>query len=68
MEEIRLGGLLLRLKSSKERLVKYVNKEISIIEELEEDILDSDGRSNNNHRKIAENYNYYLFNATVNNL
>ena len=36
VQEIRLGGVLQRLESQKERLQAYINGEISKIEELEE--------------------------------
>lgn len=68
VQEIRLGGLLLRLKSCKLRLQNYIAGNISIIEELEEELLDSDGISGKKHRQIAEGYNEYSLNATVNHL
>lgn len=39
IQEIRLGGLLMRLKSTKIRLESYLNAEISVIEELEQPAL-----------------------------
>lgn len=66
VQEIRLGGLLLRLKSCKERLKDYVNGNISIIEELEEDILDINGVSGKEHSHNAECFNVYSLNATTN--
>lgn len=39
VQEIRIGGLMLRLKSCKERLIAYANGEISAIEELEQPVL-----------------------------
>ena len=68
VQELRLGGLLLRLKSCKERLKDYIEGKVSIIDELEEEVLDCDGKSNSNHRKIAECFNVYNLNATANNL
>ncbi len=38
--EHRVGGMIQRLKSSRERLLEYVNGEIKIIEELEEKRID----------------------------
>ena len=42
VQEARIGGLMLRLTSCRDRLQKYVNGEISSIEELEEDVLPMD--------------------------
>lgn len=39
VQDIRIGGLKQRIQSCRERLVQYLNGEISVIEELEEDIL-----------------------------
>ena len=66
VQEIRLGGTLLRLQSCKERISNYLNGKIDIIEELEEDLLDLDGKSGKNHRKMTEGINGYQFNATAN--
>ena len=43
VQELRLGGLLLRLKSCKQRLFEFYNGESNMIEELEEKILDYHG-------------------------
>ena len=40
VQELRLGGLLLRLRSQRERLLSYAEGEIEAIEELEEEILE----------------------------
>ncbi len=40
VQDIRLGGLIMRLKSCRKRILAYVNGEISSIPELEEEILD----------------------------
>ena len=40
VQELRLGGLLLRLRSQRERLLSYAEGEIDVIEELEEEILE----------------------------
>ena len=66
VQEIRLGGTLLRLQSGKDRISNYLNGKIDIIEELEEDLLDLDGKSGKNHRKMTEGINGYQFNATAN--
>ena len=39
VQEIRLGGLLLRLESCKARLIDFTNGKINKIEELEEEII-----------------------------
>ena len=56
----------MRLESCRERIIKYLNGEINIIEELEEDILDLDGTSGKEHRKITEGINGYIFNVSAN--
>jgi len=43
IQELRLGGLALRLKSQKERLDAYIAGEIDSIPELEEELLDYNG-------------------------
>lgn len=39
IQDLRIGGIIQRLKSCKQRLIQFVNGEIDIIEELEEEIL-----------------------------
>ncbi len=39
VQEMRIGGLLQRLDGCKKRLVKYLNGRLTVIDELEEDIL-----------------------------
>ncbi len=39
VQEARLGGVILRVKSCKERLIDYINGEIETIEELDETLL-----------------------------
>ena len=39
VQDARLGGLMRRLQSCKERLLSYVNGEIDVIEELSEEVL-----------------------------
>jgi hypothetical protein len=43
VQELRLGGLLLRLRSQRDRLIEYVNGSIDGIPELEEEILPYNG-------------------------
>ena len=66
VQEIRLGGVLLRLESCKKRIIEYINGDVDCILELEEDILDLDGVSGKNHRKITEGINGYIFNVSAN--
>ncbi len=40
VQELRLGGLLLRMKSAKERLTAYLDGAVSKIDELEETLID----------------------------
>ncbi len=40
VQDIRIGGLIRRIKHCKNRLLQYINGEISSIEELEEPLLD----------------------------
>ncbi len=44
VHDARLGGLILRTKHCKNRLVEYIEDKVSCIEELEEDVLDFEGR------------------------
>ena len=67
VQELRLGGLLLRLKSCRERLEKLVNGEIEKIDELEEKIVNYyDG--SDKLEKGAVLLNNYQEIATVNKL
>jgi hypothetical protein len=44
VQELRIGGIILRLESCKTRLLDYVNGKIASIDELEEEILQIDNR------------------------
>ena len=46
VQELRLGGLLLRLRSQRERLLSYADGEVDVIEELEEELLEYVGHGN----------------------
>ena len=46
VQELRLGGLLLRLRSQKARLVAYRNGEVDKIDELCEELLEYIGQGN----------------------
>lgn len=55
VQDLRLGGLIQRVKHQKDMIESYVNHDIDIIEELEEDVLpfngfDSDGYYFNAHQ------------------
>ena len=45
--DIRIGALLFRLESNRQRLLAYAKGKIAKIEELEEEILDEFGQGNN---------------------
>ena len=45
VHDIRYGGLIARFETTKERLTDYLEKRISNIEELEEERLRFDGKS-----------------------
>ncbi len=44
VQDLRIGGLLWRLKKCSQRLIAYVNGEVSMIPELEEELLEGTGR------------------------
>lgn len=67
VQDIRLGGLLQRLKSCKERLIKYQNKEIDKIAELEETIINSNGKDFDKDDVTTE-FNNYRLTASVNDI
>ena len=64
VQAIRLGGLRQRLLDCKERLLKFINGEISIIEELEEDVKRIPDTRDNHNLKV----NFYGQIASVNTL
>ncbi len=66
VQDIRFGGLLLRIESCKKRLEQFVNSEISIIDELEEDQLDIFGNENNFGKSRMILYNNWEYISTVN--
>ena len=49
VQDIRIGGLIRRIKHCKNRLIKFINGEIAGIEELEEKPLDIKNRGNCSH-------------------
>lgn len=62
VQELRLGGLLMRMRSCKERLQAFLEGKIDKIEELEEELLPFDG----NPEKRVLCYNMWKTNATNN--
>lgn len=62
VQELRLGGLLMRMRSCKERLQAFLDGEIDKIEELEEKLLPYNG----NAEKRILCYNGWSTNATNN--
>ena len=67
VQELRLGGLLLRLKSCRARLQKLVDGEIDKIDELDEELVDYHNGSKT-YQKGAVLLNNYAHNATVNQI
>lgn len=57
MQDLRLGGLLVRVKNCKRRLLDYVDGKITRIEELEEPVLAHDGGY------VAQWYNAFSANS-----
>ena len=62
VQDIRIGGLIKRIKHCKKQLLRFVNGEISRLEELEEEQIDIIGRENGGHL----NYNYWGGTVTSN--
>lgn len=65
VQDIRIGGLLLRIKHCMEKLTLLVTGKINLIEELEEELLDFEGNGMD-LKKEPVSYNIYSANATVN--
>ena len=67
VQELRLGGLKLRLRSCKERLLAYVQGKIENIPELDEELLDyfGDGKT---FRQNVPSYNAWESNVTPNRM
>ena len=66
VQEIRIGGLLLRIQSCREKLEKYLKKEISVIEELEVEVVDYYGKAE--QTKIIPSCWGYAHASTVNRI
>lgn len=67
VQDIRIGGLIQRILHCKNRLTEYVNGNLSIIEELEEPLLDEscNGTNKGEHKWWFKNWNTIV---TTNNL
>ena len=55
IQDLRTGGLIFRLNACAERILKYADGQIESIPELEEILLDIDGRSTHGKRMIKYN-------------
>ena len=65
--EIRIGGLLLRTQSCRERLEAFIEKRIDRIEELEQKLLNVYGNNEDfEPKREVISYNLYQNTATVN--
>lgn len=54
IQDARLGGVMLRIRSCKERLEEYISGKIPAVEELDEDILPYvNGLELNNYRLLV---------------
>jgi hypothetical protein len=65
VQDIRLGGLMQRIKSCKESLTDFINGRIEEIPELEQEILDFNNKTNEFSKKTVV-LNDYRTNVTVN--
>lgn len=66
VQELRLGGSLLRLRSAKNEITAYLSGSLPRLDELEETLLDIDGVSGEKMKDEAKVINNWQFNATVN--
>lgn len=66
VQDLRLGGLLQRLKSCKKRLEDYLAGTIKEIPELEEELLDYFGGNIEENRKLTPCLNNWKINVSVN--
>lgn len=63
VQDIRLGGVIQRLKANKQRLIEYVNGEVSSIPELEEELVNV---LNGDNPKLVPTCNRYTRIASAN--
>ncbi len=66
VQDIRLGGLLMRLRSAKERIVDYLDGKITDIPELEEEILPYKGIANSLNDSDVPCYHGWEKTASIN--
>ncbi|MEG1710722.1 MAG: beta-N-acetylhexosaminidase [Clostridia bacterium] len=66
VQDIRLGGLLMRVKNCRERLLQYVDGAINKIDELEEELLDAFGQKE--FTKSPTSINFWSMTVTPNNI
>lgn len=65
VQDQRIGGLKLRLRSCRERLIAYIAGEISSIPECEEKLLDVFGKGENISHGV-DGWNHWITNVTTN--
>lgn len=66
VQELRLGGSLLRLREARNDINAYLRGSISSLDELKETLLDIDGISGEKMKDEAKVINNWQYNATVN--
>lgn len=65
VQDIRIGGLIMRVRHNRQRLLQFVNGDIDRIEELEEPILDVNCRPENEKGQIYYNMWYKIVTTNV---
>ena len=65
VQDLRIGGLLMRIKTCRQRLIDYIDGEINKIEELEERLLDFNTGLTEFSQKVVV-LNDWKTNVTVN--
>ena len=68
VQEIRLGGLLMRLRSQRDRLEEYIDGKTSSIPELEEEILPYNGYAAAGETSDIPSYHGWAHTASVNTI
>ena len=66
VQDIRLGGLMQRLKATKNRLINYINGSCENLPELETELLDAEGRGKVTDEKDLFCINCWCKNVTTN--
>ncbi len=67
-QDIRIGGLLMRIRHCRERLQDYLEGKIENIPELEEPVLDSNGIDGTNLKKEPLYVNWWSSDVSVNSI